>query len=1395
MVSGNQEPKKTKNSNACNPTAIPFPEPMDFGAQNMIAERWKLWLQKWRDFAVLVQLEDQPLKYQVAMFRQSIGDDGRKLLNSLNMTDACTTDLEKVIAALQDFCVAQVNQTFERFKFNSRVRRNGESVQQFVSDIRTLASTCQFCDCIRDSLIRDRIVLGIRNEALTKRLLNQRNLTLEQCINICMSEESTEAQFSRIIEPEASINAVVQRKHFQSATRNLIEMPDCRFCGVKHGTAKEQCPAWGRTCMKCGKKNHFARRCRSNRVAAVTENSEPEAEINNVGRRKNSGISAELLVNNHPVRFQLDTGASINIIPEKYVEVDLIKKDSGSLKMWNGSELQPKGVAQLVVLNPKDGKQYMLDFVVVAEDLRPILGLEATQELGFVQFNKESFINSMTMINDLVEQYPSVFDGGLGKFNGSVHLSINHDVYPVVLPARRVPFALKERLRTELERLVDMNVISKVDQPTDWVSQIAVVKKKDEGIRICIDPKPLNTALRREHYALPTFEDVLPNLSRATLFSKADLSSAFWHVSLDEESSYLTTFGTPFGRYRWNRLPFGLKVSSEIFQKRLIQAIDDLPGVTCVADDVLIFGATEAEHDKTLHAFLERCEAVGIKLKPTKLELKKTEIAFHGHLLTTDGVKPDPAKTSAISGMPKPTDVKAVSRLNGMVNYLSRFLPSLADVMKPIRKLTHKGEPWIWGTEQDLAFKKVKEMLANAPILAYFNPDVPLVVQCDSSQFGLGAVLLQNDKPLDYRSKTLTETEQRYAQIEKEMLAIVFALERFNDYTFGAHTTVYTDHRPLVSISKKPLCNVPKRLQRMIIRLQRYDYEIIYKPGTEMLLADTLSRAFLPDTGGEHHKFDNVQSTDYLAVSDKRLREIQDHTEADPTMCLLRDTILRGWPNDKRTLPSELTPYFKFRDEMTISQGLIFKGDTLLIPHALRRSVLESIHSAHLGINQCTNRARELFFWPGMSSQIQDLISSCELCQCYGQKPQKEPMMQRQIPERPWQMIACDLFHHAGKEYMVTVDYYSDFFEVDLLGTTTAGTVINKLRGHFARHGIPEIFVSDNGPQFASREFMDFSKKWNFIHRLTSPYHSQSNGKAESAVKEAKKLMEKAKEAGDDPYLYLLEKRNTPTTEMKSSPSQRLFGRRTRTLLPIKSKLLEPKTIQAPEVRTNLLKRMQTQKRYYDRGSKPLTEFDIGDAVWVQPMGGRAKWLKGIINGRRDLRSYEIDMGGATIRRNRVFLRKVQSPNKRKENCTTRRTRTQTADPTGMSDRRTRSGRCFHVLHNEAENTERRKDVMRFSRCTQLPYNDSKSLQSISDRSDAPVNHLIGSIDHEPMHAEQSNQRTLRSFDKHSNHNRRRKRLTFPVIDYHTCCKMRVDALNWSPCQFGPSSTNEMSRS
>jgi hypothetical protein len=345
---------------------------------------------------------------------------------------------------------------------------------------------------------------------------------------------------------------------------------------------------------------------------------------------------------------------------------------------------------------------------------------------------------------------------------------------------------------------------------------------------------------------MPVLEDKVHEMAKSTVFSKADLKAGYWHVSLDHESSLLTTFQSVNGRYRFMRLPFGLSVSAEIFQRKLLEALTDLPGVVCIADDVVIHGKTLEEHDNNLREFLMRCQHVGIKLNEKKLELRKSQIAFMGHVVSSQGLQADPDKVKAIVDMPEPTDASALRRFIGTINYLGKFLPNLSETMMPLGNLLKSDVPWNWAEPQREAFAKAKQLITSTPVLAFYDQHKPLTLENDASQYGLGAALYQEGKPIAFASRTMSAAETRYAQIEKEMLAVCFGLTKFHHYTYGRSVTVITDHKPLVAIVGKPLEKAPKRLQNLLLRALEYDFELIYSPGKDIPVADALSRSPLP---------------------------------------------------------------------------------------------------------------------------------------------------------------------------------------------------------------------------------------------------------------------------------------------------------------------------------------------------------------------------------------------------------------------------------------------------------------------------------------------------------------------------------------------------------------------
>ena len=320
-------------------------------------------------------------------------------------------------------------------------------------------------------------------------------------------------------------------------------------------------------------------------------------------------------------------------------------------------------------------------------------------------------------------------------------------------------------------------------------------------------------------------------------------------------------------------------------------------------------------------------------------------------------------------------------------------------------------------------------------------------------------------RPLAYASRALTSAERNYAQIEKELLAIVFATERFDQYTYGRSVIVESDHKPLEAILAKPLVSAPKRLQKMILRLQRYDLDVRYKKGRELYIVDTLSRHYPKLTEatqdlGEHVQLarstfeegleveQDIQEINHLLVNVREAEMFRVETENDEVLQAVKAVVQSGWPAD-----------CDVRDESVIQGGLLFRGDRLVIPKTLRKHMLQTLHSSHQGIESTLRRARETIYWPNMKSDIKDFTSKCETCATYCTRQQKETLTSIDVPDRPWAKISTDLFDLDHKSYMVTVDYFSGFFEIDRLYDLKTSTVIRKLKGHMARYGIPDEVV------------------------------------------------------------------------------------------------------------------------------------------------------------------------------------------------------------------------------------------------------------------------------------------------------------------------------------------------
>jgi hypothetical protein len=360
----------------------------------------------------------------------------------------------------------------------------------------------------------------------------------------------------------------------------------------------------------------------------------------------------------------------------------------------------------------------------------------------------------------------------------------------------------------------------------------------------------------------------------AKYFSFLDATQGFHHVKLSEQSSLLTAFHTPFGRYKWIRMPYGLTSASEVFHRKMVECLVDLAGVEVFIDDIAVWGKTLQEHDERLEKVLDRCRAEGIHLNKSKCHFRVREAKYLGHVLSADGLKIDPDKIQAVQEMPRPNSKEEVHRLLGMVTYLSKFISNCSAKTEPLRRLLKNDQEFVWGLEQENSYETLLKDLVSSPTLALFDQNKSVTLSVDASQHGLGACLMQDGKPVAFASSSLTDTQKRYAQIEKEMLAIVVGCRRFFQFIWGRRCHVETDHKSLESIFKKPMSDISPRLLRMLLKIQNFELDVQYKPGKDLLIAHHLSRSHLSTSKPSQMLEKSLEAQVLLITSNAPMPEI-----------------------------------------------------------------------------------------------------------------------------------------------------------------------------------------------------------------------------------------------------------------------------------------------------------------------------------------------------------------------------------------------------------------------------------------------------------------------------------------------------------------------------------------
>ena len=849
----------------------------------------------------------------------------------------------------------------------------------------------------------------------------------------------------------------------------------------------------------------------------------------------------------------VETDRSSNI-PERefYTDRDTLLNRARIVNIWGVTESEP--VTAIAKMKFKTGKRY--------GDKETDPGTYHMR--NFVCGDDETDPKTSTKMRTMQEIKSSdIFKEELGLVkNYKVQLQLKEGSRPVTQKARAVPFAIKGKLEKELENMVRQGILTKVkDSP--WGTPVMPVKKGD-GVRICGDFKAVNKLLEMKHHPLPTTEECFADVSGGEKFSVIDIKQAYNNVELCTEDRLITTMNTHMGQYVWTRLPYGINSSAAIFQNLMDDILRGIPMVCCRIDDILISGKNDKEHVENLNEVVRRLETNGFRCRLNKSKFLQEEVIYLGHCVNKYGISPVKSKIDDLLKVPAPENVKDLITFLGAVGYYRKYLPDLSTIIAPLDKLRKAEVEWQWTKTEQKAFEKLKRLLCSERVLTFYDPLKRLKLDTDASSVGLGAVLSHidegviNERPIEYISRTLSKSERRYSQIDKEALALVWAIKRFHMYLYGRHFELVTDHQSLVHIFA-PKKGIPEmsanRLARYALLLQNYDYEISYRNTKEHANADVMSR--FPKEVSHAGEPNECEETFSLTMEEALIdaKEVAQETAKDIILSKIMMYIVDGWPEDLDKNQKEMKAMFNRKDQLTTEQRCITWGNRVVIPCRLRANVLRLMHLTHVGMSGMKSLARSYVWWLGIDQDIETVVKACTSCQKHGKKLPKINDHPWVKPTRPWQRVHVDFAGEFQNNFwLLMYDAYSKWPEVIKMShNTTATTTIKTMRSVFSRTGVPWVLVSDNGPQFISEEFKNFLKRNQVKHVLCPSYSPKSNGSCERFVQSFKSAMKKMYETSKDLDLnlanFLMAYRNTPHSVTNQPPSVMMYGRTLRSKL------------------------------------------------------------------------------------------------------------------------------------------------------------------------------------------------------------------------------------------------------
>ncbi|XP_055908516.1 uncharacterized protein K02A2.6-like [Eupeodes corollae] len=1017
--------------------------------------KWSRWVDR---FETAIGLFDHPIEKKVKLLLHYMGSEAYNVLcDKVSPDKPSTKSYDDIIKTLSEFFDPTPNEILENYRFHLRKQQDEETCEEFLNALRRLSIGCKFGSYLQTAL-RNQFVFGLKNQRIQNRLLEKEQLTLSSALDTAKAIEVSEkggAELHKEKELTSDVNFVKENNKKKkntwenksstnpirtSASTNFV----CYRCNSTEHLATK-CKYKNSMCSYCNTKGHLQRACfkmrRNGRGA--TNQLEEETGAENICVDEICHISDELLqiddpsqvtlrskmcceliVNDIPFIFQIDTGSPVTVVglsdaKKQFGKLHLQENDT-ELVSFCGKKLECFGYVNVKVKTKQNVVN--LKMYIVRSQRNPLLGREWLRQikLDWGQLFKKQLDTVMqiqqdkakfSVIDELVNKYPKVFSKTAGKITGiQARLHMKENASPIFIKARRVAFPLIKAVEDELEKLVASDILEPVDT-CEWATPIVAVRKRNNQVRICGDYKAtVNKFLNIDEYPLPSIDELFTSMAGGKKFTKIDLSKAYLQLEIHPDDRDYLTLSTHKGLYRPKRMMFGIACAPAKWQRHMEQILSDIPGVKVFLDDIKITAENDSVHLQRLEEVLRRLNHYNMRVNLDKSEFMVDRIEYCGYMIDCNGIHKMRSKIDAIQNMKQPSNKDEVRAFVGLINYYGRFLKGLSTILYPINNLLKDKVFFYWDEDCEKSFQSVKKQMQSDVILAHYDPKLPLILATDASPYGVGAVLShvypdKSERPIQYASQTLSKVQQKYSQVDREAYAIIFGIKKFYQYVYARRFTLVTDNKPISQILS-PHRGLPTlsatRMQHYAIFLESFDYDIRYRKSKENANADAMSRLPVAE------KYNAIEEIDLLEVDaitklPVTVDQLSKATERDEQVKTLIKALQFGRECDSKDR------FGINQTEFAMQQGCLMRNIRVYVPKELRARVLAELHSSHFGMTKMKTLARGYCWWQNMDRDIEQMVMNCTDCQLTRPEANKiQPTHFWEMPGKPFERVHAD---------------------------------------------------------------------------------------------------------------------------------------------------------------------------------------------------------------------------------------------------------------------------------------------------------------------------------------------------------------------------------------------------